>query len=230
MPDRYLFAGPSLTPTAIIAARAHGIKVLPPVIRGDVARLVENQTPALLIIADGFFHQAMSVGHAELRHALERGWRVFGLSSLGAIRAHELRSHGMRGYGKVYQMFSRFADFQDDEVALVHGPEPPYRAGSEPLVHLRVALSAFVHDGILEHSRAREIVRSLKTLWYGDRTLELFGELARRAVARKDRNYVSDAVRSFDRFRIKQRDLVSFLTRHPVSNGLQRWPRAGVAS
>jgi hypothetical protein len=211
MPDRYLFAGPSLTPTAIIAARAHGIKVLPPVIRGDVARFVEIQTPALLIIADGFFHQAMSVGHAELRHALERGWRVFGLSSLGAIRAHELRSHGMRGYGKVYQMFSRFTDFQDDEVALVHSPDPPYHAGSEPLVHLRVALSAFVRVGILESSQARDAVRSLKKLWFGDRTLQLFEDLVRTVVARADRHYVSSAVRSFDRFRIKQQDLESFL-------------------
>jgi hypothetical protein len=229
MPDCYLFAGPSLTSRARAAGVAHGIRILPPVVRGDITRLVERKTPARLIIADGLFHQAMSVGHAELRVALELGWRVFGVSSLGAIRAFELRAQGMRGYGKVYQMFSRFADFQDDEVALVHGPDPPYRAGSEPLVHLRVALSAFVRDGILERSRAREIVRSLKTLWYGDRTLELFEELAKTEVARADCNYVSEAVRSFDRFRIKQQDLESFLIRNRW-NGSRTRSRARAAS
>ena len=58
--------------------------------------------------------------------AIEQGWTVFGLCSMGAIRAYELRNFGMKGVGKVYQRFFQMEDFQDDELALFHEPVFPF--------------------------------------------------------------------------------------------------------
>ena len=66
---------------------------------------------------------------------------MWGLSSMGAIRAREMAHLGMRGYGSVYAPFATEGDFQDDEVALLHEPNAPYRPVSEPLVHLREAVA-----------------------------------------------------------------------------------------
>lgn len=212
-----LFAGPSLTEPARAAAFANGIRLLPPVVRDDVARLVDRENPSTLVIADGRFHEAVSVGHAELRLALQSGWRVWGLASIGAIRAYEMREFGMRGYGAVYDLFSRFDDFQDDEVALLHRADPPYDAGSEPLVHLRVALHALVRAGFLESSAAAKVTRALKRLWYGDRTLPLFEDLINRHSTRRNRSRVRTMLQPFDRFRIKQKDLAAFLASRSLS-------------
>lgn len=213
----YLFAGPSLTPAARAEVRALKIVLRPPAVRGDIARLVSTKRPSVLILADGRFHQAMSVGHAELRRAVELGWQVWGLSSIGAIRAFELRGHGVRGYGDVYKIFLRSSDFQDDEVALLHSPDPPYRPGSEPLIHMRVALKAFARDGLIPSEGAREVISALKALWYGERTLDLFEDLTSARTAARNRHKLRDEIGCFDRFRIKQKDLTAFLATRSLS-------------
>jgi hypothetical protein len=209
--DCFVFAGPSL-PTGGLG---RAVTVVPPAARGDVARLTGDTAPAVLVLADGKFHQDMSVGHAELRDAIERGWDVWGVSSLGASRAYEMRSLGMRGYGRVYRLFYRFEDFQDDELALVHEPDPPYRAASEPLVHMRFALDALVRAGALEMRGALDVLRSLKVLWYGERTLALFGELVQRSARPGCEAIAGDAIKNFNRFRVKQQDLAAIVAARP---------------
>ena len=216
----YLFAGPSLSPRARSSALAQLVRVLPPVARGDVATLVQNRKPSVLVLADGRFQEVMSVAHAEIREALACGWKVWGLASIGAIRAYEMRHLGMRGYGRVYDLFLNSRDFQDDEVALLHGSNPPYLSGSEPLVHLRFALSEFVRRSILERKAAETVARRLKGLWYGDRTLSLFEHLALGFTHKRQRDLVKRAIACFDQFRIKQRDLESFLAGNPSRLGI----------
>ena len=190
---------------------------MPPAARNDVARLVDERPPGILVLADGRFADAMAVGHAELRQALQTGWHVWGLSSMGAIRAYELRFLGMRGWGTVYHMFDRFADFQDDEVALLHEPDPPYRAASEPLVHLRVAAGHLVRRGFVSKSVASKAIRALKRMWYGDRTLDLFEELVVSHAGSKQRAQIRRALEDFDGFRIKQKDLAAFVAARSLS-------------
>jgi hypothetical protein len=204
-----------LSPAGLAIDRDDGITLLPPAARGDISRLVEHSPRCAFVLADGKFHQDMSVGHAELRDAIERGWDVWGVSSLGASRAYELRSLGMRGYGRVYRLFYRFDDFQDDELALVHEPDPPYRAASEPLVHMRFALDALVRAGALEMRGALDVLRSLKLLWYGERTLTLFNELVLRKARPGRETLARETIGNFDRFRVKQQDLAAIVTARP---------------
>ncbi len=84
--------------TAVAALKRERIIVLPPVKRGDVEKLISEREPGAMAIVDGLFQQCLSVGHAEIRSAVAAGWQVWGLSSMGAIRAYEMRNMGVRGY------------------------------------------------------------------------------------------------------------------------------------
>ena len=76
----------------------------------------------------------------------------------------------MRGFGYVYEQFSRFDDFTDDEMCLLHLPVAPYLPLTEALVDVRYALEQQgVELGISERSQS-VIVSRLRHLWFGDRT------------------------------------------------------------
>jgi hypothetical protein len=207
----FLFAGPTL-------ARDHGsvqipadVRLLPPVGRGDVDALVQQELPGVAVLVDGLFHDRLAVGHEEIRKALEAGWSVWGLSSMGAIRAREMRSHGMRGFGRVYDLYETEEDFQDDEVALLHAPDGPYRPVSEPMVHLRAALQDWSLRGWINPDAARVAVDHLKSLWFGYRTLRALESIALAKATGDKRPNITRACERFDQYRLKTADLVDFL-------------------
>jgi hypothetical protein len=218
MPRVLIFAGPTLARASQIAPQLPlgDIIVLPPVQRGDVPRVVQSAArPGVLAIVDGYFHLAnLAVGHMELRLALSEGWEVWGLGSMGAIRAAEMYALGVRGFGEVCARYRDDPDFRDDEVALLHEPNPPYREGSEPLVHMRVALADLVERGALSIEDERAIIERLMSLWFGDRSLALLRDLVyeRRPELR---DQLQQWWRGFDRHRIKARDLVRFVEEQP---------------
>lgn len=217
-----MFAGPTLAASARARKLARGIRVRRPVRRHDVEALVASRRkPGIVVLVDGVFHDSLAVGHAEIRDALARGWIVWGLSSMGAIRAREMSHLGMRGYGRVYERFCQGDDFQDDEVALLHEASPPYRAVSEPLFHLRGAMEHLARAGLVAERDALDVIENLKSRWYGERTVRgTIESLARRlpGVASAIRRELTD----FDRFRTKTLDLERFLEERPwrTSKGL----------
>ena len=173
MAEVTLFAGPSTCGLDRAILLRDGVQLRPPVRRGDVDQLVEAEsTPGVLVICDGVFQSVPAVSHAELCAAIDAGWQVWGVSSIGAIRAFELRDEGMRGFGYVYDQLSRHDDFTDDEMCLLHFPEDPWFPLTEALVNLRHAVD--VRGAALGISVAAS-TRALATLsraWFGDRTPE----------------------------------------------------------
>jgi hypothetical protein len=209
----WMFVGPTLNGSARLL-EASGLKLLPPVKRGDIDRLVSTRRPGVAVLVDGQFHQCLSVGHAEIRSAIAQGWQVWGLSSMGAIRACEMRHMGMRGYGEVYDWFCRDADFRDDEVALAHGGDSPYVALSEPLIHIRLWLDELVKIRLLKAAQGRRLLKELMSLWYGDRTLSLARSLVLSIVPKRERE-LDESLANFNRFRVKSHDLSRFLNEQP---------------
>lgn len=204
-----MFAGPTLARARRMTSLAlpPEVEVLPPAGRGDVAALIRTRPPGGLVLVDGLFHQRLAVGHAELRDALAAGWRVWGLSSMGAIRARELASLGMRGFGQVYAMYTASdRDVRDDEVVLLHAPAPTYEELSEPLVHLRHALASFARRALLAAPDAEELAAELADSYFGDRTLARF---AARVAARATAAF--DPLVGFDEHRVKCQDLIEFV-------------------
>jgi hypothetical protein len=167
-----------------------------------------------MAIVDGQFHQCLSVGHAEIRLALAKGWQVWGLSSMGAIRASEMKHMGMCGYGEVYKWFCRDDYLRDDEVALTHCPDPPYNPLSEPLIHIRVWLQELVKIRLLSARQEKSLVKELMSMWFGDRTLPRARAMVLSVIPHRTRE-LDQTLAEFDRFRLKSHDLSNFLREQP---------------
>ena len=215
----------SPTLTMFVGPTAHGMELLddnvtirPPVRRGDLRQLIsESSAPGQVAIVDGTFHSYPSVGHAEIRDALGSGWSVWGLSSMGAIRAAEMCQHGMRGFGAVYERYATCEDFDDDEVAQIHEAEAPYRPLSEPMIHLREFVRDLTDRLVLPQATADSIVARLKNRWYAERTLFVLRQLLTDAGC--ETSDIDERLTAFDRFRLKRIDLVAFLEERPWTSG-----------
>lgn len=214
-----------MTCTIFVGPSAHGIDldflcderitVKAPVRRGDIEQLLMSGTvPDTIIIVDGTFHSYPSVGHAEIRSALERGCDVWGLSSMGALRAAEMSKLGVHGFGRVYAKYAADPDFDDDEVALLHGIEPPFLPISEPLIHIRALISDAVSRNVIIADRGVRVISHLKNMWYGDRTLKRL-QIVLESIGGIDPALAAEEVSRIDEFRLKTIDLVDFLTVNP---------------
>lgn len=146
------------------------VLLLPPVQQGDLLRLDEH-LPDIIGIIDGLFFKVPSVLHKEILWALERGARVFGASSLGALRAAELDVFGMEGVGRIYRMYKDGEIDGDDEVAVLHADEAGgYRSLTEPLVSIRYNLRRAQERGVVSTRTAVALVTHAKSLPFTERS------------------------------------------------------------
>ena len=202
-----LFAGPSLTDKSKALIQEKKIQLHAPVQRNDIYKIISSGSHQNIVIADGVFHQVVAVGHAEIRSAINKGYNVFGLSSMGAIRAFEMRHLGMQGYGKVYNWFFQLEDFQDDELAVFHFPAPSFKPITEPMVHFRECTKALVAKNQLTQGESEIIIKALKSKYYSERTIKYFKELLLKHTSLAPEKVIEN----FDTFRIKSQDLETFL-------------------
>lgn len=214
MPSVTLFAGPSAHGLARSSLLTDSTSLLPPVQRGDIDRLVARTDPGVAVVCDGIFGSAAAVSHAEICNAIDAGWEVWGVSSMGAIRAYELRSEGMRGFGYVYSLFHELADFNDDEMCLLHFPEEPYFPVSEALVNLRFALEQRKAALGISDGSQRELLSALRELWFGDRTEEKIRSImiGRAGIGASQADALLAWLRSN---RVKSIDLANLMTTQP---------------
>ncbi|MFL1528351.1 TfuA-like protein [Pseudomonas sp. O230] len=189
------------------------INIRPPIKRGDITKLIDKYDPGSIAIVDGTFHAYPAVGHAELLDALKKGWRIWGLSSMGAIRACEMSNYGLKGYGKVYELFQQNKEYSDDEVTLLHEKAHPYIPLSEPMIHIRSLLDHAVNKNSINNLVAEKITHQMKNQWYGLRTLNSLSEMLLQEDC--DNAATSKLIENFDQFRIKTHDAIDFITSKP---------------
>jgi len=177
-----VFAGPTL-PAAEVAALLPGARVLPPVCHGDLLGLDLAAGDRVLVI-DGVFWQTASVRHREILHLLRRGVIVAGSSSMGALRAAELHRFGMRGFGEIFRLYRDGAVEGDDEVAVVHGTaEDGYRAYSDPLVGIRIALRDAAAAGVIGGEAAAAMLDLARAMPFRARSFRALDRAAHGRVA-----------------------------------------------
>lgn len=219
-PACHLFVGPSGAGLREVEAPDPRLIVHPPIKRGDLPTLRASGPPGVIAIADGLFHAEPAVGHNELLLALRDGWTIYGLCSMGALRACEMRAYGMIPFGRVARRYADAPDTPDDFVALLHGPAPDYVALSEPYIHLEALLDRARDEELLPEAEGSRIRAALTQCWYGYRTLDRFTALVTEAAPEGScREGMSALLERFDDFRIKQHDLSAFLNERP-------WERA----
>jgi YcaO-like protein with predicted kinase domain len=157
-----LFAGPSLP----VGARFPDLEVRPPAVCGDLAALIDDPPPAVGL-ADGCFELAPTVWHKELLDLIAHGVAVLGGASLGAIRAAELATHGMRGVGTVFVAYAAGAVVRDDAVMLDHAPA---ELDHRPLTLALVDAEHALRQVAMPSEERRVLQRIARTTHYRDRT------------------------------------------------------------
>jgi hypothetical protein len=219
-PDVYVFVGPSLYGYKHLIQKNSDQKIhwLNPVKRDDIKNLIENNDPSTIIIADGNFHNCLSVGHKEIRDGIALKWSVWGVSSMGAIRAAEMKTLGMKGYGFVYNLFANDPTLRDDEVALLHSIEDPYLPLSEPLINIRYALSQLQNNVTISKKDSQTIIDLLKQDWYGDRTLNRLSKLLKEKKSLDASFNIESFIKNFSQFRIKSIDFINLFNSQEWKN------------
>lgn len=138
-----------------------------PIKRGDLGvDLKEN--PDIIGIIDGVFHQNSAVGHKEIMGAMNSGVKVFGASSMGALRASELDSLGMVGVGYCYNQYASGAIDSDDDVAVMLDSES-LEALSVPLISMNYVFENALSENILTPEEKDELSSIAKSTFYPKR-------------------------------------------------------------
>lgn len=161
------FAGPSLPEPERGPYR--GIEWRAPAEAGDLLRLL-GDPPDMICLIDGWFDHRPAVRHKEILALLSEGVRIFGASSIGALRAAEMHGLGMVGVGAIFRAYADGRLTGDDEVALVHAPaEWDWRPVSIPLVDVRATLHHAVRQGAVTVAEARALMAGARRVHYVDR-------------------------------------------------------------
>ena len=82
---------------------------------------LRGQNVKRIILIDGLFCSSRAVWQRELKLALDHGVQIYGASSMGALRAVELKQYGMIGYGWIFEKYLSGEIVGDDEVCLQYG-------------------------------------------------------------------------------------------------------------
>jgi hypothetical protein len=168
---------------------------LPPAKQADLLSAAINYRPDVIGLIDGVFMQSLSVWHKEILYILDQGIRLYGASSMGALRAAETAEFGMIGVGEIYRMYAEGELQDDDEVALVHGQEEiGYRKMSEPMVNVRATIRAAQDRGLINGEDGARLTVIAKSIYFVDRT---FPTIFARAAAEGMRADVLQRVQGF---------------------------------
>ncbi|MBV8120173.1 MAG: TfuA domain-containing protein [Alphaproteobacteria bacterium] len=138
--------------------------------QGDVYQAALTR-PAIIGVTDGYFEVTPTVWHKEILWAMAQGIHVYGSASIGALRAAELHSFGMTGVGRIFAAYRDGILTDDDEVAVLHGPEElGYPAVTEAMVNIRATLDKAVAEGVLDRRLVARLTELGKTLFYKERS------------------------------------------------------------
>src|SRR5262245_30221842 len=167
--DTLIFCGPTLHEGEVHAIMPEAF-CHAPVACGDIIRCLRLK-PRQIIIIDGYFEQQGAVWHKEILQALAQGIQVFGASSMGALRAAELSTFGMVGFGEIYRLYKDAVIIDDDEVALIHHTDPKFTATNTALINDRFTLAKAVDDQVIDQGTADKLLQRLKAKPYFQRSL-----------------------------------------------------------
>ncbi|WP_331723712.1 MULTISPECIES: TfuA-like protein [unclassified Streptomyces] len=178
----HVYVGPTLGRAEPVLATPR-IRVLQPVRHGDLfdPAIVSEDT---VVVIDGAWHQAPAVRHKELVGLLDRGVRVIGAASVGALRAAELHRFGMTGVGRVFRAYRRGEIDGDDEVAVGQAPDGDLRALTWPLVNVRQAFRLAVGERVVTREAAAALLEAARAVYYPQRTVAAVLAVCRRRGAR----------------------------------------------
>ncbi|MEO1199777.1 MAG: TfuA-like protein, partial [Pseudomonadota bacterium] len=164
-----VFVGPSLPGKGGLDP---SVEVRPPAAAGDLYRAVRSGADLIALI-DARFEDRLTVLHQEILFALSEGVHVWGAASMGALRAVECGPFGMRGFGRIYEMYRDGVLEDDHEVAVLYGPaELGFLPLTVPLVSVRATMADAVAAGLLGEPDAQAVTDIAQDTHYKNLTWE----------------------------------------------------------
>ena len=131
-------------------------------------QLIFNETKIVGLI-DGYFLQDYPPTPIEVYNLVKKKkTKVYGSSSLGALRAVELSKYGMIGVGKIFKLFRNGILDSDDEVAVTFTDYSDYK--SEALIDIRYNLFLAQKMKVIDKEVKRIILRVSKQTYFPYRT------------------------------------------------------------
>lgn len=161
-----IFLGPSLSIEK--AKKILEADYRKPAKKGDLLQLIFNETKIVGLI-DGYFLQDYPPTPIEVYNLVKKKeTKVYGSSSLGALRAVELSKYGMIGVGKIFNLFRNGILDSDDEVAVTFTDYSDYK--SEALIDIRYNLFLAQKMKVIDKEVKRIILRVSKQTYFPYRT------------------------------------------------------------
>ena len=140
----------------------------PPAKKGDLLHLIPTDVKVVGII-DGYFLQDYPPTPIEVYNLLrKKDLMVIGSSSLGALRAVELKKFGMIGIGKIFNLFFKGVLDADDEVAVTFTGYSEYK--SDALIDIRYNLFLALKSKIIDEKTKKNILQISKKTYFPYRT------------------------------------------------------------
>lgn len=173
-----VFAGPSLI--GLSEAKRSRLDLRPPVRRGDFDSLMEARHPGTTVLIDGVFNSTLAITPTECRQLLQKGWRLIGASSMGALRASELWPVGMVGIGDVFMLYRLGILRSDADVAVMLNPVS-YEEVTASIVHIRAVLSLLEQQGRISGVFSRKLLNLARGICWFDRHWDEVLSIWRRA-------------------------------------------------
>jgi hypothetical protein len=166
-----IFLGPTMDVAK--AQRILEADYRPPAKKGDFLGLATvSEGNHFVGLIDGVFLHDYPPSPIEVYQLLlKKNFTLAGSSSLGALRAVELEKFGMRGIGKVFELYKKGIVFADDEVAVTYAPGD-YKLQSEAMVDVRFNIFLARKRGIIGEFCRSLLTKQAKALYFPYRTYE----------------------------------------------------------
>ena len=195
-----VYLGPTLK-------REEAIKILDadyrdPAKKGDFLMLSRDSDEKKFVgFIDGVFLHDYPPPPIEVYHlATRKNIELIGASSLGALRAVELEKFGMKGIGKIFQLYKNGIINADDEVAVtfVRGSNI---LQSEAMIDIRFNLFLAYKRGIITNETKKRIAKIAKNIYFPYRNYEDIIKLTQQQLPS-----IYDELEGFRSYILKNRD------------------------
>ena len=164
-----IFLGPSLQINK--AKKIINAEFKPPARKGDFINLSLLRDKRDIVLIDGVFLQEYPPTPIEVFQVINnKNFKVYGASSIGALRAVELEKFGMKGMGKIFELFKKNLINSDDEIAVTFDSE--YNLLSEAMIDIRYNIFLGWKKGIIDKETKDIMVKLAKRIYFPFRSYE----------------------------------------------------------
>lgn len=173
-----------------------------PAKKGDFLRLsLTSDEKKYVGFIDGVFLHDYPPSPIEVYHlATRKNIELIGASSLGALRAVELEKFGMKGIGKIFQLFKKGILNADDEVAVTFVRDKNILQ-SEALIDIRFNLFLAYKKGIITKQTKKRFVKIAKNIYFPFRN---YDDIIR--LTQEQFPSIHDELENFRDYIVKNRD------------------------